>query len=59
MCSPSWGQNSSGAVSIGNGLAEVQTIEHLMSSLSSLGVDNIDVEMSLENELPGLDSGRK
>ncbi len=40
--------------SIGNGLAEVQTIEHLMSSLSSLGVDNIDVEID-GNELPGLD----
>jgi UDP-3-O-[3-hydroxymyristoyl] N-acetylglucosamine deacetylase/3-hydroxyacyl-[acyl-carrier-protein] dehydratase len=40
--------------SIGNGIAEVQTIEHLMSSLSSLGIDNIDIEIDA-NELPGLD----
>lgn len=40
--------------SIGNNEAEVQTIEHLMSALSSLGIDNIDVEID-NNELPGLD----
>jgi UDP-3-O-[3-hydroxymyristoyl] N-acetylglucosamine deacetylase/3-hydroxyacyl-[acyl-carrier-protein] dehydratase len=40
--------------SIGNNGAEVQTIEHLMSALSSLGIDNIDVEID-NNELPGLD----
>ncbi len=40
--------------SIGNNLAEVQTIEHLMAALSSLGIDNIDVEID-NNELPGLD----
>ena len=40
--------------SIGNNQAEVQTIEHLMASLSSLGIDNIDVEID-NNELPGLD----
>ena len=40
--------------SIGNNEAEVQTIEHLMSALSSLGIDNIEVEID-NNELPGLD----
>ena len=40
--------------SIGNNEAEVQTIEHLMAALSSLGIDNIDVELD-NNELPGLD----
>ncbi|MDD5120915.1 MAG: bifunctional UDP-3-O-[3-hydroxymyristoyl] N-acetylglucosamine deacetylase/3-hydroxyacyl-ACP dehydratase [Candidatus Omnitrophica bacterium] len=45
---------SSRRSSIGNSLAEVQTIEHLMASLSSLGIDNIDVEIDA-NELPGLD----
>jgi len=40
--------------SIGNTELEVQTIEHLMASLSSLGIDNIDVEID-NNELPGLD----
>ena len=40
--------------SIGNNDVEVQTIEHLMAALSSLGIDNIDVEID-NNELPGLD----
>ncbi len=40
--------------SIGNNEVEVQTIEHLMSALSSLGIDNINVEID-NNELPGLD----
>ncbi|MDD5116018.1 MAG: bifunctional UDP-3-O-[3-hydroxymyristoyl] N-acetylglucosamine deacetylase/3-hydroxyacyl-ACP dehydratase [Candidatus Omnitrophica bacterium] len=40
--------------SIGNNGAEVQTIEHLMASLSSLGIDNADVEID-SNELPGMD----
>ena len=40
--------------SIGNNGAEVQTIEHFMAALSSLGIDNIDVEID-NNELPGLD----
>lgn len=37
-----------------NGNAEVQTIEHLMASLSGLGIDNIRVEIN-NTELPGLD----
>ncbi len=45
---------SSRRSSIGNNQAEVQTIEHLMASLSSMGIDNIDVEID-SNELPGLD----
>ncbi|MDD5464886.1 MAG: bifunctional UDP-3-O-[3-hydroxymyristoyl] N-acetylglucosamine deacetylase/3-hydroxyacyl-ACP dehydratase [Candidatus Omnitrophica bacterium] len=40
--------------SIGNGQAEVQTVEHLMAALSSLGIDNINIQMD-NNELPGLD----
>jgi len=40
--------------SIGNSQAEVQTVEHLMATLSSLGIDNIDIQMD-NNELPGLD----
>lgn len=40
--------------SIGNTEVEVQTIEHLMASLSSLGIDNIDIEID-SNELPGMD----
>ncbi|MDD5561613.1 MAG: bifunctional UDP-3-O-[3-hydroxymyristoyl] N-acetylglucosamine deacetylase/3-hydroxyacyl-ACP dehydratase [Candidatus Omnitrophica bacterium] len=40
--------------SIGSNEIEVQTIEHLMSALASLGIDNIDVEID-NNELPGLD----
>lgn len=47
-------QKSSRRSSIGNNQAEVQTIEHLMAALSSLGIDNIDVEID-NNELPGLD----
>ncbi len=40
--------------SIGDSQAQVQTVEHLMASLSSLGIDNIDVGID-NNELPGLD----
>lgn len=40
--------------SIGNNGVEVQTIEHLMAALSSLGIDNIDVEID-NDEVPGLD----
>ncbi len=47
-------QKSSRRSSIGNNQAQVQTIEHLMAALSSLGIDNVDVELD-NNELPGLD----
>jgi len=40
--------------SVGNGQAQVQTVEHLMATLSCLGIDNIDIQMD-NNELPGLD----
>ena len=40
--------------SIGNDQVEVQTVEHLMAALSSLGIDNIDIEID-NNEVPGLD----
>ncbi|MBU4303004.1 MAG: UDP-3-O-acyl-N-acetylglucosamine deacetylase [Candidatus Omnitrophica bacterium] len=40
--------------SIGNDQAEVQTVEHLMAALSSLGIDNIDIQID-NNEVPGLD----
>ncbi|MDD5060095.1 MAG: bifunctional UDP-3-O-[3-hydroxymyristoyl] N-acetylglucosamine deacetylase/3-hydroxyacyl-ACP dehydratase [Candidatus Omnitrophica bacterium] len=45
---------SSRRSSIGSGQAEVETIEHFMASLSSLGIDNINIEIDT-NELPGLD----
>ncbi len=40
--------------SIGNGSAAVQTVEHLMSVLSGLGVDNLLIEINGQ-EVPGLD----
>ncbi|MBI3318102.1 MAG: bifunctional UDP-3-O-[3-hydroxymyristoyl] N-acetylglucosamine deacetylase/3-hydroxyacyl-ACP dehydratase [Candidatus Omnitrophica bacterium] len=40
--------------SIGNGVVEVHTIEHLMASCFGLGIDNLLVEISGE-EVPGLD----
>ena len=40
--------------SIGSQGAEIQTVEHLMAALSSLGIDNIDVAID-SNEVPGLD----
>jgi UDP-3-O-[3-hydroxymyristoyl] N-acetylglucosamine deacetylase/3-hydroxyacyl-[acyl-carrier-protein] dehydratase len=45
---------SSRRSSIGNDQAEVQTVEHLMAALSSLGIDNIDIQID-NNEVPGLD----
>lgn len=44
--------------SIGQGDAEVQTIEHLMAALCGLGIDNLIVEVEGE-ELPGLDGSAK
>ncbi len=40
--------------SIGNGGAEVQTVEHLMAALSALEIDNLLIEID-SIELPGLD----
>lgn len=40
--------------SIGNGVAEVQTVEHLMSALCCLRIDNLDIEID-QIEIPGLD----
>ena len=40
--------------SIGNQDVQVQTVEHLMATLSSLGIDNLDVEID-NNEVCGLD----
>lgn len=40
--------------SIGSSQAQVQTVEHLMAALSSLGIDNIDIQID-NSELPGLD----
>lgn len=47
-------QKSPRRTSIENGLASVQTIEHLMAALSGLGIDNLYVELD-SDELPGLD----
>lgn len=40
--------------SIRNGSAEVETIEHCMSALAAMGIDNIYLELDA-NEVPGLD----
>lgn len=40
---------------IGSGSNTVSTIEHLMSALHSLGIDNVDVTLSGGNEIPILD----
>jgi UDP-3-O-[3-hydroxymyristoyl] N-acetylglucosamine deacetylase / 3-hydroxyacyl-[acyl-carrier-protein] dehydratase len=45
---------SSRRSSIGDDQAQVQTVEHLMAALSSLGIDNIDIQID-NNEVPGLD----
>lgn len=42
------------ATSLGNGMTRVTTVEHLMSALYALGVDNVDCYISAE-ELPVLD----
>jgi UDP-3-O-acyl N-acetylglucosamine deacetylase len=39
---------------IGSGPVEIQTIEHLLSALSGLGIDNVTAEIN-GPELPGLD----
>ncbi len=45
--------------SLGDGLMEVHTVEHMMACLCGLGIDNLNIEMNGE-ELPGLDgSGRQ
>ncbi|MBI3990639.1 MAG: UDP-3-O-[3-hydroxymyristoyl] N-acetylglucosamine deacetylase [Candidatus Omnitrophica bacterium] len=40
--------------SIGNGEVEIHTIEHLMSALAGLQIDNLNIEINGE-EIPGLD----
>jgi UDP-3-O-[3-hydroxymyristoyl] N-acetylglucosamine deacetylase/3-hydroxyacyl-[acyl-carrier-protein] dehydratase len=40
--------------SLGQGVAEVHTVEHLLSALLGLGIDNIIVEVTAE-EIPALD----
>jgi len=40
--------------SLGNENVEIHTIEHLMASLSGLGIDNLWIEID-NNEIPGLD----
>jgi len=40
--------------SLGNGEVKIHTIEHLMSALLGLGVDNLTIEINNE-EVPGLD----
>jgi UDP-3-O-[3-hydroxymyristoyl] N-acetylglucosamine deacetylase/3-hydroxyacyl-[acyl-carrier-protein] dehydratase len=39
---------------VGQGEAEIQTIEHFMASLAGLGIDNVIVEID-GDEMPGLD----
>lgn len=40
--------------SIGNDNVEIHTIEHLMATLSGLGIDNLNIEIN-GDEVPGLD----
>ncbi|PIQ91064.1 MAG: 3-hydroxyacyl-[acyl-carrier-protein] dehydratase FabZ [Candidatus Omnitrophica bacterium CG11_big_fil_rev_8_21_14_0_20_41_12] len=40
--------------SLGKGSAEIHTIEHLMSVLFGLGIDNLIIEIN-NNEIPGMD----
>ncbi len=40
--------------SIRNGTVQIETIEHCMSALAGLGIDNVRVELT-GNEVPGLD----
>ena len=44
--------------SIKNGNAEVQTIEHLLATLSGIGIDNLEVEMTA-SEVPGADGSSR
>lgn len=50
LLEPSFGRRTT----IGLRGEEVQTIEHVMAALSSLNIDNIDIEIDA-NEVPGLD----
>jgi len=40
--------------SVGNGQAEIHTIEHLMAALAGTGIDNIYIEID-NDEVPGMD----
>ncbi|MDD5505012.1 MAG: UDP-3-O-acyl-N-acetylglucosamine deacetylase [Candidatus Omnitrophica bacterium] len=40
--------------SIGEGAAQIHTVEHLLATLSGLGIDNMEIEIN-GPELPGLD----
>jgi UDP-3-O-[3-hydroxymyristoyl] N-acetylglucosamine deacetylase/3-hydroxyacyl-[acyl-carrier-protein] dehydratase len=42
--------------SLGQGSAEIHTVEHLLSALFGLGIDNLTVEVNAE-EVPALDGG--
>ena len=42
--------------SLGAGLAEIHTVEHLLCALFGLGIDNIIIEATAE-EIPALDGG--
>ena len=42
--------------SLGEGLAEIHTVEHLLCALFGLGIDNIIIEATAE-EIPALDGG--
>ena len=44
--------------SVGFEGTEIHTVEHLLAALSSLGVDNLYIELN-NNELPGLDGSAK
>ncbi|MDD5043972.1 MAG: bifunctional UDP-3-O-[3-hydroxymyristoyl] N-acetylglucosamine deacetylase/3-hydroxyacyl-ACP dehydratase [Candidatus Omnitrophica bacterium] len=44
--------------SIGKDNAEIHTIEHLMSALAGVGIDNLNIEID-NNEIPGMDGSAR
>ena len=44
--------------SLGNGQAQVHTVEHIMAALSGLAIDNLDIEIT-NDEIPGFDGSAK
>lgn len=44
--------------SVGQGDIEIHTIEHLMSAIAGLGLDNLNIEID-NNEIPGMDGSAK
>ena len=54
LSSISIAENNRRRTSIGEGEAQIHTVEHLLATLSGLGIDNMEIEIN-GPELPGLD----